>query len=112
MTRKVVRAKAEEAVATEEIVLPKSFEIGGITVAVVEDPHLYESHGCFGMMDLDNGKLFIDSGLVGDVRGITFLHEKIHMVLNTLGKTELNEDEAFVDGVANLLWQAIKTEKY
>lgn len=97
---------------TNEFRLPKSFEIGGITINVIEDPHLYESHGAYGMMDMDRGKLFIEETLQGDTRAITFFHEKVHMILNTLGKTELNEDEAFVDSFANLLWQALKTAKY
>lgn len=92
--------------------LPKSFEIGGMTVDVVLDENLLETHGAYGMMDMDRGKLFMQQGLSGDVQAITYHHEVVHMILNTLGKTELNADEGFVDGLANLLWQALKTAKY
>ena len=92
--------------------LPKSLEVGGITITVIEDPNLYETHGAYGMMDMDRGKLLIEKSLVGDTRAITYHHELVHMILNTLGRTELNEDEAFVDSVANLLWQANKTARH
>jgi len=45
----------------------------------------------------------------------TLTHEIIHGCLVTMG-TELalqcNLDEGFVDGLAHLIWQARKTEKY
>ena len=95
-----------------EFKLPKSFEIGGMTVEVILDPNLLETHGAYGMMDMDRGKLFMQDDLSGDVQAITFHHEVVHMILNTLGKSDLNGDEGFVDGLANLLWQALKTAKY
>lgn len=108
MARKQVPPVTDQNV----FIMPKAFEVGGMTVVVKEDDDLYSSHGAFGMMDIDKGVLFMDSNLEGDTKAITFFHEKVHAILGTLGRKELNEDEEFVDSFANLLWQSMKTARY
>lgn len=39
----------------------------------------------------------------------TFLHELVHAIAYTMGWTDLNDDEPKIDGVANLLMQALTT---
>jgi len=41
-----------------------------------------------------------------------FYHEKVHMILDSMNKSELSADEDFVDIFAKLLRQADETSKY
>ena len=42
----------------------------------------------------------------------TFLHELIHHILDTMGESELRDNEKFVDILSGLLHQAFRTAKY
>lgn len=41
-----------------------------------------------------------------------FVHEAVHAGLETMGRNDLSENEAFVDGLSEIITQAILTAKY
>jgi hypothetical protein len=92
---------------------PKRFELGGITVKVKQNPELMKTTGAFGVAIFNEGEIHLDTkSHPVDIQAITFLHEKIHFILFTMGNQELCQDEEFVDTFASLLWQSMKTERY
>ena len=42
----------------------------------------------------------------------TFFHELVHLILDTMGETELSTNEKFVSTFASFLYEAIKSFKY
>ena len=42
----------------------------------------------------------------------TFYHEKVHIILDTMGERELSQNEKFVDTFAKLLRQSDETANY
>lgn len=92
--------------------IPNQIDLAGQTFDVVMDANLRRLSGCCGQTHFDEGFIVIDPGLRGDTKAVTYFHELVHAILSTMGNTELNKDEAFVDTFGNLLWQAFKTAKY
>jgi hypothetical protein len=41
-----------------------------------------------------------------------FVHEAVHAVLETMGRQDLSENEAFVDGLSEAITQVILTSKF
>ena len=89
--------------------LPKSFECMGFTVKVetkvLEDPDV---DGHFYGRD---SKIVISEMASPQTQAQTFWHEYMHCVLTYLGYKELNENEQFVDQMAQCLYQLEKTRK-
>jgi hypothetical protein len=96
--------------------IPKSFQLGGstINVEVVSNPM---ETGSAAWIELATGRIKVSSNYVGspcsqDYIESGFYHELVHGILQTMGKKELDKDEEFVEGFANLLHQFIKSAKY
>lgn len=89
--------------------LPTQFDVGGSTVKVMLKDQM-SREGAHGLARYDECEMWLDSKLTpSDLRGITFYHELMHFIFNTIGKNHLRDDEELVDSVGNLLWQAHKT---
>jgi hypothetical protein len=92
---------------------PKEIEVGGQVFKIIHTEDLRKMAGAFGQAHLMTGEIYLDTkGTPEDTQAITYFHEVFHCILDTLGRKELCQDEAFVDSVANLFWQTQKTAKY
>lgn len=92
---------------------PTSFDVGGQTFKVIMDEAVAKYGNACGQTHFDDGLVVINPKLPNeDVKAITWYHELVHVVLITMGRMDLNSDEAFVDNMATLLWQAEKTSTY
>lgn len=65
----------------------------------------------YGFCVLGQNLIYIDSRIVKipDLYIHTLWHEMVHAILYTMNEDELNENEKFVDMVANLIIQIMKS---
>lgn len=96
--------------------IPKSFQLGGSTIIVSKVDDVMEGSKV-AWCDLPTGRIRVSNSHCGtpcttDYMEASFNHELVHAILQTMGKYELNKDEEFVEGFANLLHQFTKTAKY
>ena len=92
---------------------PKTFEAAGQVFTVRMDADIKEYADCCGQTHIDKALVIIDPNLATpDIQAITYYHELLHVILITIGRMDLNSDEAFIDNTASLLWQAQKTSTY
>lgn len=92
--------------------LPTQVDIGGQTVLIKTVANMSKC-GAHGLARYDDGEIWIDADLKPlDLKAISYYHELIHMILNSIGRSQLRDDEGFVDSFANHLWQAEKTKRY
>lgn len=92
---------------------PKTFEAAGQVFTVRMDEAVKDYADCCGQTHIDKALVIIDPNLAtNDIQAITYYHELMHVILVTIGRMDLNQDEAFIDNVASLLWQAQKTSTY
>jgi predicted SprT family Zn-dependent metalloprotease len=91
----------------------KSFELGGIKFKIKYTRKLNENGGAWGYCDYDKGQIEIcdPRDCNEDLFRITFNHELIHAILFAAGQTELSKNEPFVELVAQLSAQVMKTLK-
>ena len=92
--------------------LPSKFQLGGqtITILLKDGMSTTDAHG---LCRYDAGEIWFDSNIKpDDLKGITFYHELMHMLLNTLGQDAMRDNEGLVDSIGNLLWQAHKTMEF
>jgi hypothetical protein len=99
--------------------IPKSFELGGVTYNVEFSDNRPERvrNTVTGEIIYPLSKVVLYNNHVGytstlQYKELSFYHELIHGILTNMGKDELNDDEGFVEGFANLLHQYMKTSKY
>lgn len=95
--------------------IPTSFELGGIKVNVALDKQ-YNDSGNAGTAYLGTGSIRVKTSSNGedyskDYIQVTFYHELVHLILETMGRHELSKDESFVDLMATFLHQFNKTKK-
>lgn len=95
--------------------IPISFMLGGskISTEFVKN----EIGTTFGQINRTTGKISLATSFGGeecssDSMELTFYHELVHGILDTMGKQSLSSDEEFVEGFANLLHQYEKTKTY
>ena len=55
--------------------------------------------------------IYLDPELKPQNMGMTLCHEVVHAILEAAGRTDLSEDETFVDTLGGLLHQFLKTKK-
>lgn len=97
-------------------IIPKAFELGGMTVNVKHLAHSVEGSTLLGTCDLNRSVInlyetYKSCPVSKDSKESTFCHEVVHAILMTMGKGELSDDEGFVEGFANLLHQYLKTAR-
>ena len=92
--------------------LPSKFELGGQTINIILKDGM-STTDAHGLCRYDAGEIWFDSNIKpDDLKGITFYHELMHMLLNTLGQDAMRDNEGLVDSIGNLLWQAHKTMEF
>lgn len=92
--------------------LPTEFELMGQTIKVVKEPKLLDMANCCGQSHYGENTIYIDPSLNTDLLALTFYHELVHFILHSLGHQELNNNEGFIDSVANCFYQSMKSAKY
>jgi hypothetical protein len=103
--------------------IPKTFEVMGhrVTVRITPEKTIgahAKAIGCkgdnsnlCGLYDHSTHTIFLSDKLKGTELHQTFLHEKMHCLLESAGKPKLSENEGFVDLLSELLYQSIVTVK-
>lgn len=91
--------------------IPKSFQLAGHTITVVNVPYRKWKHGkdCVGMWMPDLNRIELRQSLKGTHRQQVFMHEATHAILDTAGYYKLSEDEPLVDRLSHLLQQMLTT---
>ena len=94
--------------------IPSSFYLHGQKINVVRVDHIGSENGTLGEARLAKNEIAIQNNANGFSRQPsqieqTFWHEVVHYILVHMGQDELTAEEAFVDGFAHLLHQAITT---
>ena len=97
--------------------IPKSFKLFATTIDIVQDNTGLNQRGNYGEASYSESKIRLSTthgvnNLSKDKIMDTFYHEKIHIILNSMSKRNLSEDENFVEVFAKLLRQSDKTAKY
>ena len=94
--------------------LPKSFKLFATEINVVIDNDRMEDMESYGLTEYSFSKITmadthkmkpLSNGKMAD----TFYHEKVHMILDTMGERDLSNNEKFVDIFAKLLRQSDET---
>ena len=80
-------------------------KICGITHEVIECEDTFDVDLHFGMIDFKKSLIKINSDLSEEVKKETLCHEILHGILVHLGYNNLNEDETFVQVLANAINQ-------
>jgi hypothetical protein len=95
-----------------EFKIPSEFQISGKTYKVSIKEGLIKT-GRMGQTDFNSLEIWLDSDLKPeDIKAVTYFHELVHAIFESLGKDDLCSDEGLVDSFAGLLWQSIKTSKF
>lgn len=97
--------------------IPISFKLFATKISVVfDDSHLIEKNA-LGESSFSESKIRLATktwrnDLPDEVILDSFYHEKVHMILDTMGRDELSKDEEFVEVFSRLLRQADETEEF
>jgi hypothetical protein len=100
------------------MIIPKSFNIAFRKYKVlIVDKDEDNGHELYGHIDPIKAKIeiadYVNGQEVTDVeKYATFNHELVHAILSAMGEGELNDNERFVEGFAQLLTQYELTKKY
>lgn len=94
--------------------IPKTFELMGTKIEVVEDVDIMQNDDANGMAVYRLDKIKIAPStpvycMTQDKKEHVFLHELMHWIFYKLNKEDLRKDENLVDMIADLLHQAIKS---
>lgn len=97
--------------------IPSSFKLLGKTITVQYDNDLRYRENCSGEARYRTNTIHLQpsSGswpVTQESTEHTFLHELTHHILQAQGKTDLRNDEEFVDLFSGLLHQALTTMEY
>ena len=101
--------------------IPESFELFGRTYKVIFDDEKCRRAEAYGLADYTKGVIYLQKinaygdenvNLDPDLIYQTFIHEKIHLMLECLNKDDLSNDEELIDSLAGLFHQAEKTAKF
>jgi len=97
--------------------IPNSFKLFATTINVVVDEKRMEDIKAYGYCEYSYSRITLSKkdGLedLSDGRMMDcFYHEKVHMILSSMKRDELNKDEEFVDIFAKLLRQSDETAKF
>ncbi len=97
--------------------IPKSFKLFGTTINVVFDNKYCNDKSRYGESNYGGSKITLSTTqgldeLSEDKIINTFYHEKVHMILDTMGERDISNNENFVDIFAKLLRQSDVTAEY
>jgi len=91
--------------------IPKSFKLFASTINVEFDNKLCNDKEAYGLADYGACKIFLTKvngvdKLSDDRIMDVFYHEKVHLILDSMGHFDLSKDEKFVDLFGKLLRQS------
>lgn len=91
--------------------IPKTFNLAGHTITVVNVPPKKWKHGkeCIGMWIPDQYRIELISSLKGTNRQQVFMHEAVHAILDVAGYYDMSADEVLVDRLSHLMHQMLVT---
>jgi len=92
--------------------IPKSFNLFGHTITVECDDLKMDEMAADGIYSNKVKQITLHSSISKTKRETVFLHEVVHAILKHLGEEELNENEKFVDLMAQMLHQFLTTQKF
>lgn len=97
--------------------LPKEVKLGSHTYTVIFPYTFTEVDNFKGQIDYDLNEIRISRLTPGGVQRSdtdilqTFIHELLHGVYHTIGRSDICNDEGTIDGAANILAQAYLSSK-
>ena len=92
--------------------IPKSFDLAGLTITVVEDNTMVANKHVIGEARYASQQILIDKEAASeDLTHQSFLHEVTHWILYVMGKEDLRNNEEFVDLFAQFWYQYEKSKK-
>lgn len=87
----------------------KKVKICGVNFDIVEVDDLFNSDSThFGQIDFVKGKIYVNSKLSDDAKMETIVHEVTHGILVYIGRSDLSNDEPFVQALGNEIYQTFK----
>jgi len=91
-------------------IIPKSLQLGGLTIEVLFQKHLDKDGMLIGLANYAAQQIRLDPTLAAkQMVEQTYLHELTHWILFMTGERELCNNEKFVDLFAHFLYQALTT---
>ena len=93
--------------------VPQNFELGGLTIDVVEDNTLVATSGFIGQAIYQYQQIKLDKS-ASPTESIeqAFLHELTHWILYMMNEEDLRSNEKFVDLFAHFMYQSLKTSGF
>lgn len=88
--------------------IPRTFELYGRTIRVVTGNL---NGAAYAQWEHAKDLITIDPDATKNHREQAFFHEACHAWLEALGREDLSIDEKFVDGLAGLVHQMLKSSK-
>ena len=97
--------------------IPKKFKVFSSTITIEFDNNRLSNEGILGDCSFNDGKITLCYTYKGNVLPIgsvvdTFYHEKIHIILDSMGEHELSQNEKFVEVFARLLRQSDESAEF
>lgn len=80
------------------------------TVKECEDRFDCDTH--FGQIDYKTNEIIINKDLSDEAKQETICHEMVHGMLVHLGYTDQSQDETFVQGLANAIYQGFEIKPW
>jgi hypothetical protein len=90
-------------------VIPEGFQMGSRAFIVEKNSKIEGFPNYLGLAMFNERRIILAEDLDAETEEEVYWHEMIHIALSCLGKHELNDDEEFVDLLAQHLLQAMRT---
>lgn len=86
--------------------------ICGIPHEVIERQDYFTADSVhFGEIDYKACRIIINNSMADEAKKETLIHEMVHGILVHLGYSEQSEDETFVQGLANAIYQGFEIKE-
>ena len=86
--------------------------ICGILHTVIECEDHFDVDAHFGQIDYKTCEIRINKNMATEAKEETICHEMIHGILVHLGYSEQSQDETFVQGLANAIYQGFEIKEW
>ena len=84
----------------------KIINICGVPYTITECDDKFNVYTHFGMVDYTGCDIQINKGLTKAGKRETLCHEILHAILIHIGRTDLSDDETFVQSLGNAIFQS------
>lgn len=82
--------------------------ICGIMHEVVQVPTTLGNEGSQGLITFGKAEIQVNKDLTDDCLKETLCHEMLHGMLTHIGRTDLSDDEVFVQSLSNAIYQGFE----